>query len=67
MRHTSTPLTHRQIQVEDDQVGRFLRDGLQRRVAAADDVGIDVAAAFEGVLNEACDVVLVFDDEHFVP
>jgi hypothetical protein len=57
----------RQIQIQNDQIRWFFRDVLQRRVSAADDEGIDVAAAFEGVLNQSCDVVLVFDDEHFVP
>ena len=45
----------------------MLIDIFQRRVSAADDVGIDLAGAFEGVLNQPCDVVLVFDDEHFMP
>ena len=41
-------------------------DRLQRGVAAADDFGLGVAAAFERVLDEAGDVLLVFDDENTV-
>ena len=41
-------------------------DRLQRGVAAADDLGFGVAAAFERVLDEAGDVLLVFDDEDAV-
>ena len=56
----------RQVEVEDDQIGRPLGDGLQRGVAGADDLGLGVAAALERVLDESGDVVLVFDDEDAV-
>ena len=46
--------------------GGALGDRLQRGVAAADDVGLGVAAALERVLDEAGDVLLVFDDEDAV-
>jgi hypothetical protein len=49
----------RQIQVEDDEVGRFFGDRLQRGVAAADDVRFRVAGALECVLDETRDIVLV--------
>lgn len=42
------------------------RDGLERRVAAADDFGVCASAAFEGVFDEPGNVLFVFDDEHSV-
>lgn len=56
----------RQIEVEDDQIGRLRRDRLQRIVATAHDLGIGFAAALEGVLDQARNVAIVFDDEDAV-
>ena len=53
----------RQIQVEDDEIGRALGDRLQRGVAGADDLRVGVAAALQGVLDQAGDILLVFDNE----
>ena len=57
---------HRQVEIQDDEVRRLVGHGFERRVAAADDVRLGVAGAFEGVLDEAGDVLLVFDDEYAV-
>ena len=40
---------------------------VQRRVAAFDDVHVDLAAALQRVLDETRDVRLVFDDENLRP
>ena len=55
---------HRQIEIENDQIGRLLAGGLQRLVAAAGDLDDGVARSLERVFDEAGDVVFVFDDEH---
>ena len=47
--------------------GGARRDRLQRGVPAADDLRLGLAAALEGVLDQAGDVLLVFDDEDTVP
>ena len=54
----------RQIQIQDDQVGLAIGDGVQRRVARADDERVGVAAALEGVLDEAGDIGFVFDNQY---
>ena len=41
-------------------------DRLQRGIAAADDLRLGVAAAFERVLDQAGDVLLVFDNQDAV-
>ena len=46
--------------------GAPLGDRLQRGVAGADDLRVGVAAALERVLDQAGDVLLVFDDEDAV-
>ncbi len=53
-----------QIEIENDEVGRFLGDRLQRGVAAVDDVGFGVAGPFERMFDESRDVLLVFDDQY---
>ena len=54
---------HRQVEIEQDQIGRLCRRRLERGIAAGDDLDVDVAAALERVLDELGDVVFVFDDE----
>jgi hypothetical protein len=54
----------REIQVEDDQVGRVVDDGLQRRVARAHELDARVAVALEGMLDEPADVLFIFNDEN---
>ena len=44
--------------------GATIGDRLQRGVARSDDFGVRLAAAFECVLDESRDVLLVFDDEN---
>jgi hypothetical protein len=61
------PAQYRQIEVQDDQVGRTVGDDLQRRVSAANDFRFGLSAAFERVFDQPCDVLLVFDDEHAMP
>jgi hypothetical protein len=56
----------RQVQVEDDQVGRLFGHRRQRGISGGDDLGVGVATPFERVLDESGDVVLVFDDEDLV-
>ena len=63
MRQTSTPLTHRQVQIQDHQVRRPVGHRLERRVAAADDLDLGVTVALERVLDESGDVFLVLDDQ----
>jgi hypothetical protein len=58
---------HRQIEVEDDQVGRPVRDDLQCRVSAADDFRFGLPASFERMFDQPCDVLLVFDNEYAMP
>ena len=58
---------HRQVEIENHQVRRVRGDRLQRIVSGADDVRFGLAGAFEGVLDQTGDVVLVFDDEDTVP
>ena len=58
------PAQHRDIQVEQHQVGRLFGARLERRVAAGDQLDLDVAAALERVADEVGDVLLVFDDQH---
>ena len=57
----------REVEIQDHQVGRLGGDGLQRVVAAADDVRLGFAGALERVLDQTGDVVLVLDDENSVP
>jgi hypothetical protein len=52
-----------QIEIENDEVGRTRGDGFERGIAAADDLGISLAAPLERVFDEAGDVVLVFDNQ----
>jgi hypothetical protein len=54
---------HRQVQVQHDEIGRLLARRFQRRVAARRQLDLDVAAAFEGVLDELGDIELVLDHE----
>ena len=51
------------VEVEDDEIGRPGGHSLERGVAAADDFDVRVTAPFERVLDEAGDILLVFDDE----
>ncbi len=44
--------------------GLLVADGLERRVAARDDVDLGVAAALQRVLDELGDIGLVFDDQN---
>ena len=44
---------HRQVQVEDDQVDLLLAGELQGLVAACGNIDDGVAAAFEGVFDQA--------------
>ena len=46
------------------EIGRLFGDRLQRGVARSDDFRLGFAAAFERVLDEAGDVLFVFDDEY---
>jgi len=55
-----------QIEIQDDEVGRLVGHRLQRRVAAADDMGFGVAGALERMFDESGDVVLVFDNQDAV-
>ena len=55
---------HRQIEVENHEVGRPVGDGVERGVSGADHLGLRLAAAFERVLDETGDVLLVLDDEY---
>ena len=48
------------------EIGRPLGDRLQRGVAGADDLRFGVAAPLERVLDQAGDVVFVFDDQDAV-
>ena len=66
IRHTSRPLEDRQVQVEDEEIGRPLGDGFEGRLAGTDDIGVSIAVAFEGVFDEPGDILLVFDDEYAV-
>ena len=54
----------RQVQVQDDEVRRPAGDRAQRLVPPSDDLDGGVARSLERVLDQAGDVVLVFDDEH---
>jgi hypothetical protein len=54
---------HRQIQVQDNQIRYPLGDGFERGVARSDDVRLGFPAAFEGVLDQPGNVLLVFDDD----
>src|ERR1051325_2671406 len=55
---------HRQIQIENHQIGHILCHALERGVAAARDVHRHGAFAFERVLDESRNVLLVLDDEN---
>ena len=48
----------------DDQIWRLVHDGLERRIAAGHRIDVNIAASLERVLDEACDIVLVFDDKN---
>ena len=60
------PAQYRQVEIENDQIGRAGSHGFQRGIAAADDLGVGAAASFERVFDETGDVLFVFDDEHAV-
>ncbi len=66
MRQTSTPLSTGRFRSRMMRSGGRAATAFERRVAAADDFGLGVAAAFERVLDQAGDVLLVFDDENAV-
>ena len=53
----------RQIEVENDQVGRGVRHNAECPVAARDDIHGRIAEAFEPMLDEQRDIVLVLDEE----
>ena len=55
---------HRQIEVQDDQVGRLIDHRLERGVAARHHVDNRVAIAFERVFDQTGDVLFVFDDQN---
>ena len=46
------------------RLGRLLHDGFQRRCAGADVLHLQVATAFEGMLHQACDIRLIFDNQN---
>ena len=54
----------RQVQVENEQVGRRVAHGLEGRVAAGHDLHDGVPGALQRVLDELRDVRLVVDDEN---
>src|SRR5262245_35272761 len=56
----------RQVEIEDDQIGRPRRHGFQRCVAASDNFGIGATASFERVFDETSDILFVFDNKHSV-
>lgn len=56
----------RQVQVEDDEIGRPRGDRFQRQIAAADNLGFGVAGPLERVFDEPCDVLLVFDNQYAI-
>ena len=57
---------HRQVEVEDDQIGRLFGDGLSAASPDADDLGVGFAAPLERVLDQPGDVLLVFDNQDAV-
>ena len=58
---------HRQVQIQQDQIGLALRDDAQRGVAGLDDLHLDAADLFQCVLDQSGDVLLVLDDQHARP
>src|SRR5262249_4381366 len=54
----------RDVEIEDDQVGWTTGDRTEGFITTAHDFDRSVAGSFEGVFDEAGDVVLVFDDEY---
>jgi len=60
------PADDGEVEVEDDEVGHAFGDRLQRGIAGTDHLRVGLAAALEGVFDEAGDVLFVFDDEHTV-
>jgi hypothetical protein len=54
------PADDRQIEIENDQVGRPVGDRFERRVARRDDARVGVTAPLEGVLDQPGDIWLVF-------
>ncbi len=58
------PAHHRQVQVQDDEIGRTFGHDSQRGVAGADDLRLSVAPALEHVFDQTCDVLFVFDNEN---
>ena len=54
----------RQVQIENDEIGRLLRQCAERLVAAIDDVDEGVEGALERMLDERRDVLLVLDDQN---
>ena len=56
----------REVQVEDDQIGRLFGHRRQRGISRRHDLGFGVASPLEGVLDETGDVALVVDDEDLV-
>ena len=63
IRHTSVPLTTGRFKSRIIEIGRLLGDGAQRGVAAADDRRLNFTGSLEGVLDQAGNIVLVFDDQ----
>ena len=55
---------NREVQVEDDEVGRTGRHRPERRIAARHDLRIVIPPTLERMLDERRDVVFVLDDEH---
>jgi hypothetical protein len=55
---------HRQIQIEDDEIGRLLVDGPEGHVTARHNLDDAVSGPFQRMLDQARDVLFIFDDEH---
>ena len=55
---------HRQVEVQDDEIRGLRGHALQRDVAARDDFRFGVADALERVLDEAGDVLFIFNDKN---
>ena len=57
------PAQDRQVQVQDDDVGRLLRNRAERGVSARNDLNLSVPCPLQRVFDEPGNIVLVLDDE----
>ena len=55
---------HRQVQIEDDEIGQLLIDGAKGDVSARHNLNDPVTGPLQRVFDETRDVLFVLDDEH---